>query len=127
MFLDEIPLDQPFTGVFQLCGLPDLPMVFGLSVQLSSEQWDSEWEELKEVWVDMRITDSKGGLVVDHSGFLGGGWTWSGPYPDGAFLYEQTTLKPVNQEQYELSISVVPGSAQANRMVLVSARGGGWK
>ena len=127
--LGAIALDRDHEKRFVLCGLPEEQLYLGLSVDLRYPRglWDAEWEERKDVAVSVRIVDSAGQVVVAHAGPLGGGWGWSGPYEDGAFIYGDTKLEPVDGETYELQVIVTSSSSASVPPARLSVRGGGWK
>jgi len=126
--LGPLPLNEQIEKSYTLCELPNDHLFLGLSVDLGdANERGLEWEQLKDVVVSVRAVDSSGSVVFSHNGPLGGRWTLSGPYPDGAFLYGETELQPRPGEAYKLYVTVTPRTSVARIQARLNIRGGGWK
>ena len=114
--------------VVPLMKLPKDEFHLGLTVPLSNPSgWKTEWEALRGSRAYVSLVDGRGTVVAEVTGALAGDFTWSGPYQNGAFLYQSGgAFDASSSARYVLRAKIENAEALPERS-RVTIQGGGWK
>jgi hypothetical protein len=124
---------------FSLCDLPREQLILGLAIpvpersdQLRDPVSFVKSSDVGTVSIGLRAVDPEGRQLYAHQGRLKDRWIWSfgATSPDGAsFVYWLgPDAMPVEARDYELLLTVEPGSLQdISATAQIMATGGGWK